>query len=663
MRNNFFEIELNAKTGNVNSIVITADKYRMNWCGGSHEWGEIFSGRYIYAEDIGRYIQKPDSLISFREDESSSESIFSNGKIETKVYRCFTENGSFKEKYVFKNISLSDVILRKGEFGIYTPFADEYIKASESLAKRCNAHVWCGENISWINALRQGQSCLNIGLFLSEGSLACYSIDRDCQKLMKGTRGNIVLNPEETELLPGEEMNVSWEIFVHSGTEEFEKKIGEYYCIGNIAAKRYTYYEKESISFGFDCTSDTLKIECGGEQIPFVRDGSSITVNYMPRHTGEYKFFIEASGVKTHILVNVVKPLDEIIKRRISFIVENQQYMRKDSALYGAYLIYDNEDKTLYFDEDRPDHNACRERLGMGILIARYLQNHENKRFFQSLMLYTEFVKREFLDTKTGEVFNTIGKKRNQIRLYNAPWMVLFMVELYRLSKDTEYIEIAYRVLKHYYQSGGAEFYPNAFSMTLIVETMRDCGKSEYADEALKHFTVHTDNMLKIGFDYPEMEIVYEQTIVTPAVSFMCDMAALTGNKKYIRAAAGHLENLNRFSGSQPDYHLNGIPIRYWDDYWFGKSMLYADVFPHYWSCLTARAWNNYSNVSGNEKYKIMADNCMRNCLCLFTEAGSASCAYVYPYKVDIYRGEFFDAWANDQDFALYFAIILSEDN
>ena len=51
---------------------------------------------------------------------------------------------------------------------------------------------------------------------------------------------------------------------------------------------------------------------------------------------------------------------------------------------------------------------------------------------------------------------------------------------------------------------------------------------------------------------------------------------------------------------------------------------------------------------------------------------GTASCAYLHPYSVTMLnpdgseiaparRGEFFDPWANDQDFALYY-ILRAED-
>ena len=58
--------------------------------------------------------------------------------------------------------------------------------------------------------------------------------------------------------------------------------------------------------------------------------------------------------------------------------------------------------------------------------------------------------------------------------------------------------------------------------------------------------------------------------------------------------------------------------------------------------------------------------------LCLFFPDGTASCAYLHPYSVTMLnpddseiaparRGEFFDLWANDQDFALYY-ILRTED-
>lgn len=102
-----------------------------------------------------------------------------------------------------------------------------------------------------------------------------------------------------------------------------------------------------------------------------------------------------------------------------------------------------------------------------------------------------------------------------------------------------------------------------------------------------------------------------------------------------------------------------------WDEFWFGKRHLYGDTFPHYLSCLTARAYWLYSKISGEVIYREKARKCLRNCLCVFSPDGTASCAYLYPFSVTMRNpdgsihtparhGEFFDPFANDQDGVLY---------
>jgi DNA repair exonuclease SbcCD nuclease subunit len=65
----------------------------------------------------------------------------------------------------------------------------------------------------------------------------------------------------------------------------------------------------------------------------------------------------------------------------------------------------------------------------------------------------------------------------------------------------------------------------------------------------------------------------------------------------------------------------------------------------------------NHDNDNFLSKLEQIPEN-----LCLFNDKGEGSCAYVYPFKVNDIKGEFYDEWANDQDFALYFYLeILSQ--
>ena len=45
----------------------------------------------------------------------------------------------------------------------------------------------------------------------------------------------------------------------------------------------------------------------------------------------------------------------------------------------------------------------------------------------------------------------------------------------------------------------------------------------------------------------------------------------------------------------------------------------------------------------------------------LFFEDGKASCAYLYPYKIDGVKGQFYDPYANDQDWALVYYLLVNE--
>ena len=138
-----------------------------------------------------------------------------------------------------------------------------------------------------------------------------------------------------------------------------------------------------------------------------------------------------------------------------------------------------------------------------------------------------------------------------------------------------------------------------------------------------------------------------------------------------------YIEILKKFDGNQPHYRLNTIPIRYWDDYWFGKNGSYGDVFPHYWSVLSGYGYYLYYKATGNREFLKRARQCMMNCLCNINIDGSATCSYLFPgwvsgtakidrtTSMDFFaerKGSFANAFANDQDFALYFLMKMEFD-
>ena len=62
-----------------------------------------------------------------------------------------------------------------------------------------------------------------------------------------------------------------------------------------------------------------------------------------------------------------------------------------------------------------------------------------------------------------------------------------------------------------------------------------------------------------------------------------------------------------------------------------------------------------YGKLTNNDFYIDYGAQCIKNCCYLLGEDGTGSCAYVYPKTVNGIMGEFLDAFANDQDFTMYF--------
>lgn len=97
------------------------------------------------------------------------------------------------------------------------------------------------------------------------------------------------------------------------------------------------------------------------------------------------------------------------------------------------FFVCDDIEEHPVFDDSIADHNACRERIGMALLLIKYLQKHENEEYRKALDRYIAFMYREFFDAERGQVYDTIGKHERGMRLYNAPWVSMLLMEMYKL--------------------------------------------------------------------------------------------------------------------------------------------------------------------------------------------------------------------------------------
>ena len=540
-----------------------------------------------------------------------------------------------------------------GSIAISFPLQDRYADSVTCRDYRCHAHIFCGENTSYIMALRMGGAAPHLGMVLTKGSLSAYSMERDL-KLQSNDRGCFWLHPSSQEFAPGDTMTLEWKVFPHQGREEFREKLKAVSQVILVDAEQYVIYPGETSKVTIEPAFEAEKVTVNGMLLEKTENG---VYEYLfeSEKTGEYMLSISADTVKTTCRLLVQGRPEELAAKRCAFIVGHQQYHGKIKELQGAYLPYDNEEKILVCTPEN-DFNAGRERTGMGVLIARALQQNllkDREKAEQSLREYRAFYLRELVNAATGLVCNCSGKDNSYFRLYNYPWAVTFFLECWKLWGEKEDLKTAVRITEKFYEQDGFRFYPIEMPIVMLCQELKKAGEQEDLKTVKDLFRCHADQLIEIGTAYPASEVNYEQSIVQPAAEVILQVYEVTGEEKYLRGAEQQIAVLELFDGQQPDYHLHETAIRHWDGYWFGKRRVFGDTFPHYWSAENGRTFKRYARLTGNEEYNIRGEHSLRGVLSMFFEDGTATCAYLYPYSVNGQKTDFADPYANDQDWGL----------
>lgn len=540
-----------------------------------------------------------------------------------------------------------------GSIAISFPLQDRYADSVTCRDYRCHAHIFCGENTSYIMALRMGGAAPHLGMVLTKGSLSAYSMERDL-KLQSNDRGCFWLHPSSQEFAPGDTMTLEWKVFPHQGREEFREKLKAVSQVILVDAEQYVIYPGETSKVTIEPAFEAEKVTVNGMLLEKTENG---VYEYLfeSEKTGEYMLSISADTVKTTCRLLVQERPEELAAKRCAFIVGHQQYHGKIKELQGAYLPYDNEEKILVCTPEN-DFNAGRERTGMGVLIARALQQNllkDREKAEQSLREYRAFYLRELVNAATGLVCNCSGKDNSYFRLYNYPWAVTFFLECWKLWGEKEDLKTAVRITEKFYEQDGFRFYPIEMPIVMLCQELKKAGEQEDLKTVKDLFRCHADQLIEIGTAYPASEVNYEQSIVQPAAEVILQVYEVTGEEKYLRGAEQQIAVLELFDGQQPDYHLHETAIRHWDGYWFGKRRVFGDTFPHYWSAENGRTFKRYARLTEDKEYNIRGEHSLRGVLSMFFEDGTATCAYLYPYSVNGKKTDFADPYANDQDWGL----------
>lgn len=675
LHNAHFVLEADPATGTLVAVVHPQDGARMNWISGpgnapwqarSMQWG-------LGQADLGpqsMHRARWDAPARFEIDAARQQmrSEYRVGDLEVVVTRVL-DGDRLNESYAFTNRGNAPLPMAAGKSAlvIAAPFNDHYTSSADVSEHRCHAHLWMGGSSSWVCLLRMGGRAPHLGLVLTDGALTGYSIAGRDEVTGSNTRGTFLLHPDVVGLAPGATRSVAWTLFWHSGWEDFFAQCARRSTtFVQVEASRYTAYLGETVDLTLRGRAlDGAALQWKDVGLPLVRDADAWRARFKADRIGERTLRLTMpNGARTSAVFNVVAPLDDLIAARVKFIVERQQVNQQDDPAHGALVVYDNEaEAQVRKDKVAPsDRNEGRERVGMGVLLARTLRARPDQAGALALRAaldrHVEFVSNR-LQRPDGYVLNAVGNPR--MRLYNWSMVAVLHLEYARLTDREEAWQALVRTIKSYYALGGDKYYAIGLPVYEGLQELKQRGRTEDYATLRALFEAHGRRMQEIGTAYPALEVNYEQSIVAPATVFLLELHRATGDAQWLAAARPHLALLELFNGRQPDHHLHEVAIRHWDGYWFGKHQLWGDTFPHYWSTLTAIAFHHYARITGTATYADRADQIIRNNLSLFTADGRGAAAFIYPVTVNGRKGHLADPYANDQDWALVHALQLRE--
>ncbi|MEV6414746.1 hypothetical protein [Kribbella sp. NPDC051718] len=560
--------------------------------------------------------------------------LYRMGNLELRVGRRFGEH--WTETYEVRNIA--DEATQIGSLGISTPYRDLYTSSRESLNTAVHAHIWTGGADSWVWAQPMDGSGPGLGLQLTEGELWAYSVESRDADTGSNIRGHLYLHPTDHAraphamggqpqlvLQPGESHRWTWQLAWHETLEAFH-------------ATRQPLID-----------APTLAAEVG----------ESLTIQLADRAKGPSTItsetpgtqYVEATDGTVTSRINVLfhDPLRTIVERRVRFVLDHQRPVELPDSRRFSFVPYDTDTGLRVLAGAWRDWSDARERIGTALLLQATRGNGwgDREELDEALAGYQQFVS-EYLVSEDGTVAD--DSLHPNVRLYNFPWFARFFLN----QGDST---TAIRIIDRYYELGGTHFL--AFDLGPL---LRELAK---VDPRMRtHLAEHAQTFLDYGDDLPPHEVNYEQSMVAPLLELLIAAHQEAPDSIDPNELTRRLPWLTAFAADQPDVRLRHIPIRHWDGYWFGLLRQWGDVYPHYWSILSAAVYLTWPRdlVTQAEADQLTTAGraILQANLVNFHQDGSATCAFVYPSAVNNRPAHHADPLANDQDWALVYALRLA---
>jgi hypothetical protein len=578
-----------------------------------HAWGKgfVISDRGAFRFDAPAFTRWRSSGIDL---------MYQFGDLELRVGRRFGEQ--WTETYELRNTGGTPVGL--GSVAISTPYRDVYTSSRESLSGAVHAHVWTGGADAWVWATPMDGSGPGLGLQLKEGELWAYSVESREPGTSSNIRGHIYLHVTDharsphamggqpaITLAPGATYRWTWQLAWYDDLPAFHADREPLIDAPRLAAEVGETLEIIGAAAPADVSSD----------VPGIRH-------------------VESTDGRSRIAVLFHEPLRVIAERRVRFVLDHQRRPELAGSRKYAFVPYDNASGLTVLSSAWRDWSDARERVGMALLLQEVRDRGWGDRaeLDEALAGYEQFVREHLLDAEGTIQDDSVHQ--NAVRLYNFPWFARFLLGQGDRAGAT-------RILNRYYELGGDHFL--AFDLGPLLSEL---GLHD-------HLVRHAKTFLAYGDELPPHEVNYEQSMVAPLLELLA--AAYQTGEIDGAELTRRLPWLTAFAADQPDVRLRHVPIRHWDGYWFGRLRLWGDVFPHYWSALSAvvyAAWPRELVSAEQADWLDRAEEAiLRANLASFAPDGSATCAFVYPSCVNGQPAHVADPLANDQDWALVYAL------
>lgn len=662
LENANIKVEICEKTGVTTGIFSPNDS--MNWVLENSYWGLVDNFEV-------KNVEKGDKKVLLTTE-------YPKYKLETKIEKEISDF-CYLETYYITNNDTTEFFLTKENFAIPFPFDCLFLPERDILNNCCISHVWCGGDSAWISSNKCGGYAPYLVMDVTNGAIDDYSIKYDVSRVVNGSffRGVIALHPRECVIMPNETIKLSF-MFRFKDEKPFNAPLDFEGAI-RFTADKYTANQGEEINLLFESFLgfENLKIICDGNEIDFVKDGKNAKAKVSFESLGERKILAEVDGKLTWVEVNIVLPIADILQRRARFIAEKQQYLKTGSHLDGAFLIYDSETNSKYYDNFWGDHNASRERISMGVVLCKALQQKMDEKLFYSLKKHREFVERELFDEESGKVYNDVAKSDAFKRFYNSPWVSTYYMEWFKLTGELKCLENSAKILIKHFEETDCKLEGVGLEVYKICGLLEENKLFDLRERLLELFLKFVNFIDPIIVDEGDFvsEISYGSGIPNGRLSFFSQAYLLTGEQKYLDKADDYFVKTKAYFGLQPNFHMNAINVSHWDRFWFGKRKTYGDLFPHYWTTLAGWSMWWYDKAKNSQEARKLLKSNLSNNLCVYRENGFAHNNYLFPYKVVQYTsngvinndsltpgvtyGKNYDAWANDQDWSLYYASFL----